>query len=193
MKHNVEFMIDNSIRGNFEHCKSHIDGMTRTGTKPFYYFGDELKIKGTKDIYEYKINRFVYVNKTDRDFHKIILWAERKNGEKLPLLYCQYYFDTVEHPVNHDTPKERTRVSNGTRERLKNLSEQGMRGKELFSTAVTMAESFEDAKSVADIPNISQIYKVPPEGEEHHNLVKVLDSSNRQKTSRNPFERKTTC
>ena len=44
---------------------------------------------------------------------------------------------------------------------------------------MTMAGGFEDAISVADIPNFSQIYKVPSKGEEHDDVVVVLDLCNR--------------
>ena len=72
---------------------------------------------------------------------------------------------------------------------MKDLAEKGKKGKELFHEAVTMVGSFEDATSVVDIPNHSQVYKLHQKEKGDDDLLEVLDLCNRQKLERCPFIR----
>ena len=58
--------------------------------------------------------RFIYLHRESKDFHRVFVSIEDGKHQILPLMYFQYYFDSKEHPVfvtlSHGNAKEKNGV-----------------------------------------------------------------------------------
>ena len=69
-------------------------------TKSFYFpLSDENLDTASEDNYDYKVTRFVYIHKVNRNFHKVIILVTHYEEGNLPLVYIQFYFDGKEHDL----------------------------------------------------------------------------------------------
>ena len=144
--------------------------MEKSKTKSFYFtMNDENLDTANEDNYDYKVTRFVYIHKVNRDFHKVIILVTHCEQRNLPLVYIQFYFDGNEHdlePVpchgnNMKKDKLRHSTNASVRENIRKLSTQGLKGKEIFCKLRDEAGGFEGARSTNYIPSsLDQIYNI---------------------------------
>ena len=173
----VEFFVDTSKLIDWKDIRTDmVGGLTRSGTKSFYYEYLDCKtvcdvvIVGTKESHDLEVKRYTYIHKSHPDFHKVII-AVWKKGCKMPfpLFYVQYYFEDAEHPINffhsHGNSKRPDDVRKFTnfsvKQQIKTLSQKGMKGKALFNKISKSVGGFEHARTSAEIPSsYTQIYDI---------------------------------
>ena len=72
--------------------------MDKSKTKSFYFkMNDENLGTAREDNYDYKVTRFVYIRKVNKDFHKVIILVKHREEGNVPLVYIKFYFDGKEH------------------------------------------------------------------------------------------------
>ena len=110
-----------------------MSGFKRTKTKKNYY-NSKLKSLSSdnSEYHDIKFTRFVYSHSSHKDFHKVIVSLTKVGDDSLQqLFYIQYYFDGLEHEVDFTNPRQKSSFS--MREKIKELSTKGMRGKQILS------------------------------------------------------------
>ena len=78
----------------------------------------------------------------------------------LPHFYVQYYFDNEEHPISftksHGNSKNPAKIiqhiTDSVRNQIKNLTSEGIKGKEIFNRVIQSAGGFEGANSSEEPP-----------------------------------------
>ena len=100
----------------------------------------EIENKLIQDNYDYKVTRFVYIHKVNRDFHKVIILVTHHEEGNLPLAYIQFYFDGKGYDLEpvpchgnnlkKDKPRHSTNAS--VRDTIRKLSMQGLKVKEVL-------------------------------------------------------------
>lgn len=164
VKHNVEFIVDTSCFNDWRDIRTDMNsGMVRSGTKSFMYQIFEGKATSSKDskYSTHLVKRFVYGHKKECDFHKVIITVkDLKTDKLLPLLYVQYYFDADEHDIEFETFRNGTKTKRSirqtkfsTRENIKSLGREGLKGKAIYSKLCQSAGSFLNGRSSSDFPN----------------------------------------
>ena len=146
--------------------------LKRTKTKTFYFNMENEMLEKTDIVsYDYKICRYIYRHTIYKDFHKIIIAVTDKNGTRLALVFIQYYFDDKEHSVETDDNKGKRKTFFSVKKGMKDLSAEGKKPKDVFHSMVKQSGSFENARTVGDIPTR---YK-------QDDLIEILDMCNKQK------------
>ena len=101
------------------------------------------------------------LNKDHADFHKIIVTVNRFNGNYLPLVYVQYYFEGDEHEItsnqlfrgnNLQKGKPRQATNFSERQKIRELSKAGMKGKKVFRKIYADVGGFEKARTAVTCP-----------------------------------------
>ena len=60
--------------------------MEKLKTKSFYFpMSDENLDTASEDNYDYKVTRFVYIHKVNKNFHEVIILVAHREEENLPL------------------------------------------------------------------------------------------------------------
>ena len=140
------------------------------------------------------------LNKDHADFHKIIVTVNRFNGNYLPLVYVQYYFEGDEHEItsnqlfrgnNLQKGKPRQATNFSERQKIRELSKAGMKGKKVFRKICADAGGFEKARTANDMSNLlGQIYDISRKSiSKQGELVELLDLCQKQKNTPDTFVR----
>ena len=169
-------------------------GMEKSKIKSFYFtMNDENVDTASEDKYDYKVTRFVYMQKVNRDFHKVIILVTHREEGNLPLVYIQFYFHGREHdlePVpchgnNLKKDKPRHSTSASVRDNIRKLSTQGLKGKEIFCKFRDEAGGFKGARSTNDIPSsLDQIYDISRKSKNKTDeFLEIIDIAASQRNS----------
>ena len=168
--------------------------MEKSKTKSFYFkMNDENLDTSSEDNYDYKVARFVYIRKVNKDFHKVIILVTHREEGNVPLVYIQFYFDGKEHDLEpvpchgnnlkKDKPRHSTNAS--VRDNIRKLSTQGLKGKEIFCKFRDEVGGFEGARSTNDIPSsLDQIYDISRKSKNKTDeFLEIIDIAASQRNS----------
>ena len=174
--------------------------MDKSKIKSFYFkMKDENLDIASEDNYDYKVTRFVYIRRVNKDFHKVIILVTHREEGNVPLVYIQFYFDGKEHDLEpvpchgnnlkKDKPRHSTNAS--VRDNIRKLSTQGLKGKEIFCKFRDEVGGFEGARSTNDIPSsLDQIYDISRKSKNKTDeLLKILDIAASERNRPNAFVR----
>ena len=188
---NVEFLVDTSCLLHWRDVQIDMSGFKRTKTKKNYY---NSKLKSfSSDNSEYHdiiFTRFVYSHSSHKDFHKVIV-SLTKVGDDSPqqLFYIQYYFDGLEHEVDFTNPRQK--LSFSMREKIKELSTKGMRGKQILEELNNKGHDFDSARCATDAaPSLREIYNISKKNRSDNNndeIIELVDLCNREKNRSDAF------
>ena len=193
VEHNVSFMIDSSSLGDHRDLKMDLTaGMTKNKTKFLFFTKDPMDISGLKASgskwYDYKVTRYIYSHKIHKDFHKVVITVN--DTEKLlPLVFIQFYFDEDEHAISITNAGQKRKSFYSVRTNASQLCAAGKKGKQAFHDLSQKVGSFDNARTVADLPSsYQQIYDAYRNKKEDE-LIEMIDICNRQKSEGNAFIR----
>eukprot|EP00795_Rhopilema_esculentum_P005595 gene5595-10800_t len=105
VKNNVEFVVDANSLNDWRDIRADMNcGLQRSGTKSFHFdFSEGKAFTAYKSNSTHVATRYLYVHKTNSDFHKVIVSVKHLESDKtLPLFYVQFYFNDGEHQIEFD-------------------------------------------------------------------------------------------
>jgi len=127
---NLEFIVDTSRLLHWRDVQLDLSGFSRTKTKSLYYSSTLDTFTDISSNYDVLVTRFIFIHRIHKNFHKVIVSLTRK-GEKHPekLFYVQDYFDGEEQAVDFGASMSKNKTKFSTREKIKELSSKGWKGK----------------------------------------------------------------
>ena len=154
IQHNVSFVYSTSSLGHWKNCLSDSMGawkQTGTFTKTVQFEGSEATVV-----------RRNYVNLSSNDLHRTVIKLQGEDSNKV---FVQYYFDKEEHPVsvkphgnskNNNKSTKYTRTKETTKERIKDLGQQGLKPKRVFHQILEEEGGLGQLRSSDQIPRHRQ-------------------------------------